>query len=130
MADFSGLSVKFPLALDPNTGFYELNQTYSEMITQNLKNLILINPGERIMDPFFGVGVRTFLFQPNTNSTYRKIRERIHAQVERYMSFVRVNSVAFNNKDNPDVDHAFMAISIDFTILPLQSNRNLQINID
>ena len=130
MADSTGLSVQFPLTIDANNGFYGLNQTYSEMVAQNLKNLVLTNPGERMMDPRFGVGLRAYLFEPNTGVTYRNIRERIMMQVERYMPFVRVNNVVFNSKDHPDVDHAYVSVNINYTILPLQTTRVVTINVD
>ena len=129
MIDFSGLSVKFPLEVDANSGFYELNQTYVEMVRQNLKNLILTNPGERIIDPHFGVGLKRYLFEPNTDNTYTSIKERIIGQVDRYMSFVRINRVMFNNADHPDVDHAYVSVRIDASILPLQRNTVLEINV-
>mgnify|MGYP005826062935 CR=1 FL=1 len=130
MTDSSGLSVQFPLTIDANSGFYGLNQTYSEMVAQNLKNLVLTNPGERMMDPRFGVGLRAYLFEPNIGVTYRNIRERIMMQVERYMPFVRVNNVVFNSKDHPDVDHAYVSVNINYTILPLQTSRVVTINVD
>ena len=43
----SGLSPKFPLTYSGADGHYSLNKTYSSMIQQNLKNLVLTSPGER-----------------------------------------------------------------------------------
>ena len=56
-----GLSPKLPVAKDPTDGF-ALTKTYNEMIKQNLMNLVLTSPGERMMDIKFGVGIRDFLF--------------------------------------------------------------------
>ena len=60
-----GLSPKLPLQMDQRVGSYQLNRTYLEMINQNFKNLLLTNPGERIMDTRFGVGLSMFLFEQN-----------------------------------------------------------------
>jgi phage baseplate assembly protein W len=65
----AGLSPKLPLAPDNQDG-YALNRTYFEMVQQNLKHIILTNPGERIMDPLFGVGIKKYLFEQNTPSTW------------------------------------------------------------
>ena len=54
-----GLSPKLPVSTDPIDG-YALNKTYAEVVTQNLKNLILTAPGERMMDVDFGVGIRNY----------------------------------------------------------------------
>ena len=57
-----GLSVALPLRIDPIDGAYGLNKKVSEVASQNLRMIILTSPGERIMYPEFGVGIRQFLF--------------------------------------------------------------------
>ena len=57
----AGLTPKLPLALGGESGNYQLIQNYKDLIKQNFKNLILTSPGERMMDPHFGVGIRNFL---------------------------------------------------------------------
>ena len=42
-----------------------LTKTMMEVIKQNFKNLVLTNPGERVMLTDFGVGIRRFLFEMN-----------------------------------------------------------------
>mgnify|MGYP000439218146 FL=1 len=61
----AGLSPKLPLTKDPQDG-YALNKEYVELVQQNLKMILLTAPGERIMEPEFGVGLRNYLFQNNT----------------------------------------------------------------
>ena len=56
-----GLSPKLPLTKDPQDG-YALNKEYVELVQQNLKMILLTAPGERIMEPEFGVGLRNYLF--------------------------------------------------------------------
>ena len=59
---FRGLSPKLPLRRDFEDG-YSMNKNYREMVKQNVKMLLLTAPGERIMDPEFGIGLQTFLFE-------------------------------------------------------------------
>ena len=87
-----GISPKLPLTRDTEEG-YTLNHTYLEVIKQNLKNLILTNPGERIMDINFGVGLQRFLFEQNGVNTYSHIASTIREQVDIYMPQVEVNDV-------------------------------------
>jgi len=54
----SGLSPKLPLTVSEVFGPYNLNTNFEDLAKQNLKMLILTIPGERIMDPNFGVGLR------------------------------------------------------------------------
>ena len=66
----SGISPKLPLYIDPVDGI-ALNKTLKQMTRQNLKMIILTSPGERIMYPKFGVGLRRYLFMNNTQSTLK-----------------------------------------------------------
>tara|TARA_R110000824_G_scaffold61867_1_gene164187 strand:- start:177 stop:611 length:435 start_codon:yes stop_codon:yes gene_type:complete len=91
----SGLSPKLPVQKDSVDGFV-LNKTYKDAIQQNLKNLVLTSPGERIMDPDFGVGMRRFLFEQNVIEAYELIEERVESQVETYMPFVEITQIIFS----------------------------------
>ena len=90
-----GLSPKLPLQLDQGVGSYQLNKTYLEMIKQNFKNLLLTNPGERIMDTRFGVGLSTFLFEQKSDDIKSQIASRINRQVTLYMPFISINQIIF-----------------------------------
>jgi phage baseplate assembly protein W len=91
----SGFSPKLPLHKSANDGFYGLTKTHIEVIRQNLKNLILTIPGERIMIPNFGVGLQKLLFEQQSESLYSDMSSRIIEQVQIYMSFVEINDVEF-----------------------------------
>ena len=56
MAD--GIAVALPLGVNDTDGAYILHKDLTSMAEQNLKMVILTNPGERIMVPEFGAGVR------------------------------------------------------------------------
>ena len=88
----AGLSPKLPVERDPEEG-YILNKTYRALVKQNLKNLVLTAPGERIMDPEFGVGLRNYLFLNNTLDTHRKLKTAIRQQVSKYLPFVKLVEV-------------------------------------
>ena len=57
MSKRQGISPKIPLVYDKIDGPYRLNKDILSMIRQNFKNLVMTNPGERIMEPDFGVGL-------------------------------------------------------------------------
>ena len=57
-----GLSPKLPLSIDEIDGL-ATNKDFREVARQNLKMIVLTSPGERIMIPNFGVGIRNFLFE-------------------------------------------------------------------
>ncbi len=90
----AGLSPKLPLSRDSRDGF-ALNKTYQDTIQQNFKNLLLTAPGERVMIPEFGVGLRNYLFENQDVSTYEEIEENIRKQVLVYMPFVTIGEIKF-----------------------------------
>ena len=83
----NGIGPKLPLQGDDVNGSYTLITSYAEEIKQNFKNLLLTSPGERMMNPDFGVGLRSFLFEPAQKVT-GMIRQKIASQVFRYMPFI------------------------------------------
>lgn len=95
-----GLSVALPLRIDPIDGAYGLNRTLTQVAAQNLRMVILTSPGERIMFPDFGVGIRRYLFEQNTTSTLGVIRSRIEQQVSTYLPYIRILDLSI---DSPDV---------------------------
>ena len=80
---YYGYSPKLPLTTT-NT-HYDLLYNFQENIKQNFKNLVLTHPGERIMIPDFGVGVRQYLFEIDSDVVFQEVRERIHDQVRTYL---------------------------------------------
>ena len=124
----SGISPRLPLVVDNVDGPYRLIKDYTTLAKQNLKMLLLTIPGERIMDPDFGVGLKTYFFEPNTPPTYTTINDHILRQVTRYLPFIQLNTIDFSVPENDlDLYPHDLSISIDFTIVPLQTATRLQI---
>jgi phage baseplate assembly protein W len=125
----SGITPKLPLSFDNKHG-YNLIKKYKNLATQNLKNLILTSPGERIMDPTFGVGLRSFLFQLDHDLTRAEIISRIEDQVKKYLPFIQIDQVIFNSSSEfADMDPNLLSITIEYIILPLQITDKLDITI-
>lgn len=92
----SGISPKLPLRRD-NTDGYELNKTMIEAIEQNFKNLILTNPGERIMDINFGAGIRKYIFEQNDHLNFSRIGADIRNATEKYIPLISINDIRIIN---------------------------------
>tara|TARA_A100001391_G_C5082790_1_gene280330 strand:- start:3648 stop:4052 length:405 start_codon:yes stop_codon:yes gene_type:complete len=114
------VSPKLPLVSDNKFGF-AMNVTLSESVSQNLKCLLLTAPGERVMDPEFGVGLNKYLFQNVGPQVVKNIKIDIRQQVSKYMPFVNIRDVKIRFGDmlveNPDSTmQNKMFIKIDYTI--------------
>ena len=121
----AGISPKLPLFLDGDDGF-GLNKTYKESIAQNLKHLCLTSPGERVMDPQFGVGLKHFLFEMNTEQTKAEILHRISEQVQRYMPFIALEDINITDS----ISETGIYIDITYAILPLSTYDILKLHIE
>jgi len=124
-----GFAVRLPLQVSPIDGPYALIRNQVELIKQNFKMLILTIPGERMMDPEYGVGLKQYLFEANSPSTHAMINDRIVEQTKRYMSYIQLNKIDFSvPENNPDMYPHDLSVSIHFTIVPLQASTTLQID--
>jgi hypothetical protein len=118
----SGLSPKLPLTVDENDGAYKLNKTFEELAHQNLKMLLLTSPGERVMDPIFGVGLKHYLFEQSNDLTYDEIRGKVKLQVSKYMPYLQLDEITVNNPGSNAI-----YIKVSYTILPLSISAILEI---
>tara|TARA_R110002020_G_scaffold181542_1_gene376600 strand:+ start:387 stop:755 length:369 start_codon:yes stop_codon:yes gene_type:complete len=88
----SSFGIQIPITGDSGDGFTML-KTIKQTVKQNLKMLILTNPGERVMIPQYGVGLKTFLFEAAEGGTKANIEQRIKDQIARYMPVIKVKRV-------------------------------------
>lgn len=116
------LSPKFPLFFSSD-GSYASNKTVKDVVKQNFKNLILTSPGERIMIPEFGVGLRNFLFEQNVESTINVLAERVQQQVDTYMPFITIQQVY------PIYNENQLIINIQYFIVPVSTTDILSVAI-
>ena len=126
-----GISVKFPLSLDVNDGAYTLNKTIKESVKQNFKNLLLTSPGERIMDPNFGVGLRNFLFENSDDFTSNDIESKIREQIDIYLPFIDILRINIINAQNAgplfDLGVNTISVSIEYHIEQISTSDTLDI---
>jgi phage baseplate assembly protein W len=59
------MDIKFPLVENDISVFERADLV--QTARQKLKNIVLTNPGERVMLPNFGVGIKRYLFSQNSN---------------------------------------------------------------
>lgn len=111
----SNLTVFLPLTFDfTSPGKFKSITKYLELIDQNLRNIIFTNPGERVMLLDFGVGIKKFLFEPNTEITNNQLKAKIMQQVKRYMPYIEIDDVLIRSVENK------IFVTIRYLIIPLQ----------
>ena len=68
--------------------------------------------------PIFGVGLRRFLFEPNSFSLQGEITDKIEEQTRRHMPFVSVDRIDFSEQSSAQSDSVgnILSISIFYSI--------------
>jgi len=72
---FLGAGLAFPPAPDPRGAIALV--AAEEDIRQSIQIILATNPGERVMRPDFGAGLRDFVFEPADPSTIQRVQTRV-----------------------------------------------------
>ena len=136
----AGLAPKLPLTPNKADG-YELLQSIKDVVKQNMKNLILTSPGERVMDPLFGVGLRGYLFEMDTDLVKEAIKQDVNEQVKKYLPFVELLGVFIYNPSDvvdsdsfvldfePGLSSNTLRVRIVYSIIPLATEDMLDLGL-
>jgi phage baseplate assembly protein W len=130
-----GLAVELPLNINSTDGPYGLHKGLIDMAAQNLKMIVLTTPGERIMAPNFGVGIRRYLFEQNSPGTIENIRNRIIQQVKTYLPYIvirdlKVYSPDISGSQLGDTDKTTLMISISYAVPAANATSTLTIPVE
>lgn len=123
-----GYSAKLPLLKDQIDGLYSMNKTAIESIKQDLKMLLLTNPGERMMNPDYGVGIRELLFSQNTVSLRAEINTRIDRQIKKYMNFINIKSINFEELGEDQANSLYLVLEYFIPSIRINDQINLVVN--
>ena len=121
----SSLAVALPLRLSEADGFVMI-KGFRRLVKQNLKMLILTIPGERVMEPEYGIGMKKYLFSSFHQNLYADLENNIRRQVKIYMPAVKIEGVLFNASDP---DNQTLGITIRYSIPQISIDDTLQFTI-
>ena len=85
-----GVGVNLPFS-DPQC--FVSNFTSKDSIKNNLINYFLTEPGERLDNPEFGGGLRSFIFEQITNGTLSGIEDDISSKISTYFPSVSISAI-------------------------------------
>ncbi len=94
------------------------NQSYSilEQIKSNLNLLLRTKKGERKMNPEFGSGLWTVLFENYTDDISALIENTIKKDIVRWMSYINVDSVQVSTNDTENSDKHTIYVRVLYTV--------------
>ena len=120
------IAVSLPLALSDEYG-YEMLTDLRSVFKQNLKTLILTEPGERVMDPSYGVGIRKFLFENFSQSLLSNIDSKIREQARTYIPAINILQINF---DTSGIDRNTINIAILYSIPGVGARDSLSVPVN
>ena len=113
------IGVAFPL---DDTNMFKGTQTLKEQVKSNLINVLLTKPGERVMEPNFGVGLKFYLFEQNINLD--NLKDKINDQINIYVPEISLLDVIV---DFIDHEH-LLFIKIIYSVKSDKSTDAIQLN--
>jgi len=124
------LAIKFPMnspIRDSRAGLYNMSTTTEEQAVSNYINLLLTDPGERYMQPSYGVGLRKYIFEPNSKLGRSTLRNRIESQVAQWTPYiVNENLEIIQSPEEVDGGHSII-IRITFSTSEAGANRVMSV---
>jgi len=103
---FSKRGFGFPVGAKTANGhpFFHV-ETSETLIKNNLKQILTTEPGERVMLPDFGCGLRRYLFEPFDNNLIEKIRNQVIKTITQYLDSVIIEDLQIAEVDEVGRDH-------------------------
>src|SRR5215472_11919759 len=95
-----GTGLRFPVRPDALTGGLP-RVAGMERIRQSIEQILDTEPGERIMLPDFGCGLRRYLMEPNTPATRAAIAREIEAALRTWEPRIVVGTVDVTATEDP-----------------------------
>lgn len=97
------LGCQYPLVKGPRGLLAQKNGI--DQIKADMLQLLLTNPGERVMEPEFGVPLRKLMFEPNDPTLEAEARKMIKDALDRYEPRVVIDQVfVTSNFSEDDLD--------------------------
>lgn len=117
---FLGRGLAFPVRADPATGAIAM-AAYEEDIRQAIRIILDTDPGERVMRPDFGAGLRALVFEPINTHTLALARHRVERALVLWEP--RIDSVAVTVSAQPR--QGLIAIEIRYRVRTTNTFYNL-----
>lgn len=73
------------------------------LVRQSIRLILATEPGERIMRPDFGCGLRQFLMTPNTPGTRAAIGRAVQAALRRWEARIVVRGIDVSAAEDPAI---------------------------
>jgi len=95
-----GRGVGFPVAPDVVRGAL-VHRSGAEKVRESIELILRTEPGERVMRPTFGCGLRQFLMEPNSVATRARLERVVAAALDTWEPRITVTELTALPGDDP-----------------------------
>lgn len=106
------------------TGVFKPNFTTKQAIKNNLINYFLTNQGERPLNPTFGGGLRSFIFEQITTNNLDFLEERISSDLELFFPNIQIDDLEILGQE----DRNTITVILKYSVSSTNINDTLQMN--
>jgi phage baseplate assembly protein W len=107
--------ITLPITHGPQ-GYFNQSYTIIDQVKSNLNLLLRTKKGERRMNPEFGSGLWSILFESYADDISPLIENTIRKDITRWMSYVNVSDVQVNTDDAEFNDKYTISVKVLFTV--------------
>ena len=105
-------------------GVFRSNFTTKQAIKNNLINYFLTNPGERPLNPSFGGGLRSFIFEQISTDNLDFLKERISNDLRTFFSNIEINNLEILRQEDLNT----ITVSLTYSVINTNINDTLEID--
>ena len=107
------IGITLPLTFGDST--FEQSYLSKDQVKSNIKNLLLTKRGERILQPEFGSGLQSLLFDPNVDDLEQRIEDTINTSLQQWLPYVTAEEIDIESTDELR-DNNKLNVSIKFRV--------------
>ena len=104
-----GVGVNLPLS---GPSVFISNYTTKEAIKNNLINYFLTNPGELPLNPTFGSGLRSYIFEQISQDLLSNLEEYIIQKINFYFSMISIDSLVITQQEDTNLIRVILKYNI------------------
>jgi len=119
-SSFLGTGWSFPPAFDKREGLRTVSDERD--IHESLWILLSTRPGERVMEPDFGCGIQSQVFEIMTDAAVLTIKDLIARAILFFEPRITLDRIAMNDDDIVD---GYLRITLDYTIRTTNNRHNM-----
>ena len=105
-------------------GVFRSNFTTKQAIKNNLINYFLTNPGERPLNPNFGGGLRSFIFEQISTDNLDFLKERISNDLRTFFPNIEINNLEILRQEDLNT----ITVSLTYSVINTNINDTLEID--